>query len=101
MFVSSDDVTAGKPDPQPYQTGAKLSNFDIKDVIVVEDAPAGVLSGKRAGARVLGLKTTHPGDRMWANGADWVVDDLTKVQAHWEGDKIVLTIDSDEKPQNL
>ena len=101
VFISSDDVTSGKPDPQPYQTGAKVSNFDIKDTIVVEDAPAGVLSGKRAGARVLGLETTHDGKRLWANGADWVVKDLTKVSASWEGDKLMLTIDSEEKPKDL
>ena len=101
VFISSDDVTAGKPHPQPYQTGAKVSNFDIKDTIVVEDAPAGVLSGKRAGARVLGLQTTHDSRRMWANGADWVVQDLSKVSAAWEGDKLILTIDSEEKPKDL
>ncbi|KAI3617187.1 hypothetical protein CBS9595_003096 [Malassezia furfur] len=101
VFISSDDVTAGKPHPQPYQTGAKVSDFDIKDTIVVEDAPAGVLSGKRAGARVLGLQTTHDGRRMWENGADWVVQDLSKVSAAWEGDKLILTIDSEEKPKDL
>lgn len=101
VFISSDDVSKGKPDPQPYLTGAKASGFDIKDVIVVEDAPAGVLSGKRAGARVLGLETTHDAKRMWANGADWVVKDLRQVQAHWKDGKLFLTINSEEKPADL
>ncbi|KAL4399575.1 DL-glycerol-3-phosphatase [Malassezia pachydermatis] len=98
VFVSADDVTAGKPDPQPYKKGADLSKVDITKCIVVEDAPAGVLSGKRAGARVLGLKTTHDAKRLWLQGADFVVDDLSKVSARWEGDKIILTIDSEERP---
>lgn len=64
----------------------------------MEDAPPGVLSGKRAGARVLGLRTTHDGNRQWDQGADWVVEDLSKVNARWEGDKLVLTIDGEPKP---
>lgn len=98
VFVSSDDVSKGKPNPEPYKKGAEMSNVDITKCIVVEDAPAGVLSGKRAGARVLGLKTTHDAKRLWLQGADFVVDDLSKVQARWEGKKLVLTIDSEERP---
>lgn len=98
VFVSSDDVSKGKPNPEPYKKGAELSGVDISKCIVVEDAPAGVLSGKRAGARVLGLKTTHDAKRMWLQGADFVVDDLSKVQARWEGTKVILTIDSEERP---
>ncbi|WFD01102.1 hypothetical protein MYAM1_003863 [Malassezia yamatoensis] len=101
VFISSDDVTAGKPHPQPYETGAKVSDFDIKNTIVVEDAPAGVLSGKRAGARVLALETTHNARRLWENGADWVVKDLSQVSAKWKGDNLQLTIDSMEKPSDL
>ena len=89
----------GKPDAEPYRRGAELSKVrDISQCIVVEDAPPGVLSGKRAGARVLGLKTTHDAHRMWENGADWVVDDLSKVHARWAGGKLILSIDSEPKP---
>ena len=34
----------------------------------------------------------------YINGADFVVDDLSKVKAHWSGEKVVLTIDSEERP---
>lgn len=98
VFVSADDVPRGKPDPAPYKMGAELSQVDVSKCLVVEDAPAGVLSGKRAGARVLGLKTTHPAERLWRQGADFVVNDLSDVNARWEGDKIILTINSDERP---
>lgn len=98
-FVTGDMVSKGKPAPEPYQHGAKLAQVaDIGRCIVVEDAPPGVASGKAAGARVLGLRTTHDGERMWEKGADWVVEDLSKVQARWEGDQLVLTIDSESKP---
>lgn len=72
--------------------------MNITNCFVVEDAPAGVLSGKRAGARVLAVKTTHDAERLWRQGADFVVDNLTKVKARWSGNKIVLTIDSELRP---
>ena len=98
VFVSADDVTKGKPDPQPYAKGAELNHVNITNCFVVEDAPAGVLSGKRAGARVLAVKTTHDAERLWRQGADFVVDNLTKVKARWSGNKIILTIDSELRP---
>lgn len=97
-FVTSDVCSKGKPDPEPYLKGAELSQADVTRCIVVEDAPPGVLSGKRAGARVLGLRTTHDGARMWEQGADWVVPDLSYVRARWEGDKLLLTIDGEARP---
>jgi phosphoglycolate phosphatase-like HAD superfamily hydrolase len=59
-----------------------------------------VESGKKAGARVLGLKTTHAGSRMWEKGADYVVQDLSKVQARWQDSKLILDIDSEEPPNH-
>lgn len=97
-FVTSDLCSKGKPDPEPYLKGAELSHADVSRCIVVEDAPPGVLSGKRAGARVLGLRTTHDGGRMWDQGADWVVPDLSYVHARWEGEKLLLTIDGEARP---
>ena len=96
VFITSDLCSRGKPDPEPYLLGAKHVQADIARCLVVEDAPPGVESGKRAGAKVLGLKTTHAGHRMWEKGADFVVQDLSKVQARWVGDQLLLDIDSEE-----
>jgi glycerol 3-phosphatase-1 len=49
-------------------------------VIVFEDAPAGVISGKAAGFRVVALATTHTIDQLVAAGPDWIVKDMTSVQ---------------------
>lgn len=58
-YVSADDVSRGKPDPEPYLKGAALVGFAPEDCIVIEDSPAGVASGKAAGMRVLALTTTY------------------------------------------
>jgi sugar-phosphatase len=58
-LVTADDVTFGKPDPEPYLRAAAALGVSAGDCVVVEDAPMGVLAGKRAGMTVLGVTTTH------------------------------------------
>ncbi|KDN45880.1 HAD-like protein [Tilletiaria anomala UBC 951] len=105
VFVTADIVSKGKPDPEPYLRGAELTGSNPKRCIVVEDAPPGVVSGKRAGAHVIGLRTTHDGAKQWANGADFVVEDLRKVSARWEGGgkdaKLFIRVESEPKPHHV
>ncbi len=49
------------------------------DCVVVEDAPAGIRSGRAAGSRVLALRTTEADELLTAAGATWIVNDLSKV----------------------
>jgi sugar-phosphatase len=76
--VTADDVVRGKPDPEPYRTGAARLGVDVRRCLVVEDAASGVASGRAAGAATLGLRTTHPDGP--GGGADLVVDDLARVR---------------------
>jgi mannitol-1-/sugar-/sorbitol-6-phosphatase len=79
VFVTSSDITNGKPAPDPYLKGAEVLGFAAQDCLVVEDAPAGVHSGKAAGARVIALCTTMAAQELWAAGADWVVRDCSAI----------------------
>src|SRR5580700_2802972 len=79
VFVTSSDITNGKPAPDPYLKGAEVLGFAAQDCVVVEDAPAGVRSGKAAGARVIALRTTMTEKELWDAGADWVVRDCTAI----------------------
>ena len=78
-FVTSNDITNGKPAPDPYLKGAEILGFAARDCVVVEDAPAGVRSGKAAGARVIALRTTMTEKELWDAGADWVVRDCSAI----------------------
>ena len=60
ILVSADDVTKGKPDPEPYLKGAQLMKVDPAKCIVIEDAPNGIRAGRAAGIRVIGVGTTYP-----------------------------------------
>ena len=79
VFVTSSDIQNGKPAPDPYLKGAELLGFAAQDCVVVEDAPAGVRSGKAAGARVIALRTTMAEKELWDAGADWVVRDCSAI----------------------
>src|SRR5215472_16701056 len=46
VLVTSDDVTNGKPDPEPYLKGAEGLGFRPQECLVIEDAPAGIQSGR-------------------------------------------------------
>ena len=60
VLVTADDVTAGKPDPEPYERACRALAVPAGECVVVEDSPAGVLAAKRAGMTVFAVTTTHP-----------------------------------------
>lgn len=74
VMVCGDEVAHGKPDPQGFLAAAALLGVDPSECVVVEDAPAGIEAGRRAGARTLAVTTTHAAAEL--TGADEVVDDL-------------------------
>ena len=78
-LVTSDDITNGKPAPEPYLKGASLLGVSATHCVVVEDAPAGIRAGKAAGARVIACRTTAPEPELKAAGADWIVDNCSSI----------------------
>ncbi len=92
QLITADDVTRGKPDPEPYRRGAEMIGQPAAACLVVEDAPSGVRAGKAAGCRVLGVEGTHVSDELWVAGADFVVASLTEVSAAFEGERIVIQL---------
>ncbi|MFZ0582897.1 MAG: HAD family hydrolase [Candidatus Acidiferrales bacterium] len=78
-LVTSSDITRGKPDPEPYLKGAAKLGIPARDCVVIEDAGAGVRSGKAAGARVIALRTSHSDAELRVAGADWIVDNCTSI----------------------
>ncbi len=79
VFLTSSDVDRGKPDPEAYLTAAGRLGIPTADCIVVEDTPAGILAGKRAGARVIALTTTMGEDELAAAEPDWILENLAAV----------------------
>ncbi len=72
-LVTSSDIKNGKPAPDPYLKGAAVLGFAPEECLVVEDVPAGIESGKAAGARVIALTTSISAPELYQAGADWVL----------------------------
>jgi glycerol-1-phosphatase len=80
QMVTAEEVEHGKPDPACYLLGrTRLGLSADTPILVIEDSPAGIKSGKAAGCHVLGLTTTHTVREVQEAGADWVVEDLQSV----------------------
>jgi glycerol 3-phosphatase-1 len=79
VLITAEVVRDGKPNPACYSLGKEKLGLNGK-VLVVEDAPAGIKAGKKAGCKVLALATTHETEALWEAGADWVVKDLQSLR---------------------
>lgn len=84
LLVPAEAVRAGKPDPQGYRAGALALGVAPAGCVVVEDAPAGVEAGRRAGMRVVAVTTTHAAGAL--AGADLVVGTLADLRVKVEPD---------------
>jgi sugar-phosphatase len=80
VLVSADDVVRGKPDPEPYITGAHCANCPPDRCVVIEDAPAGVAAGRSAGMRVIGVGATYSRNILLKAGATMVVDRISRLK---------------------
>jgi len=69
VVVTGDDVTRGKPDPEPYLLAARLLGVAIEDCAAVEDSPTGLGAAVASGAAAVGV----PHQVALAEGADRVL----------------------------
>jgi sugar-phosphatase len=80
LFITANDITRGKPDPEPYQKGAMGLGFAPEECIVVEDALAGIASGRNAGARLIAFTTTASIADLVAAKPDWILRDCSAIR---------------------
>ncbi len=80
QMVTGADVVHGKPDPEPYLAGLKKINLKPEQVLVVENAPLGIESARRAGIRVVALKTgLLSAKELKKCDASWVFNNCAEV----------------------
>ncbi|HEX5709137.1 MAG TPA: HAD family phosphatase [Pyrinomonadaceae bacterium] len=94
VVVAAEDVTACKPDPGCYNSALELLNrkrgeahivpLQPAECLVVEDAPPGIESARRAGMRTLGVTNTVGERALREAGADVVTHSL----ADWTLDAV-------------
>ncbi len=55
VVVAGDDVTNGKPHPEPYLLAAEQLGVSVKDCIAFEDSVTGLTSAEASGAIAIGI----------------------------------------------
>lgn len=95
-LVTSNDITNGKPHPDPYLKGASKLGFQPTDCVVIEDVPAGVRSGKAAGARVIAFTTTVKREVLAAAGADWVRGSCAEIRLLPGAGRLTLGLNAEQ-----
>ena len=83
VLITADDVTHGKPHPEPYLKGAQLLGVEPAECLVIEDAPAGIQSARTGGMKAIGLTSTYPASAL--TQANLVVKNLTQIQVRVNG----------------
>jgi mannitol-1-/sugar-/sorbitol-6-phosphatase len=90
VLVSADDVSKGKPDPEPYLMGAKLLGMNPAQCLVIEDAPAGIRAANAGGMKAVGITSTYPASVLLE--ADAVVQTLAQIKVKRSGGSGELTV---------
>jgi mannitol-1-/sugar-/sorbitol-6-phosphatase len=83
VLVAADDVSKGKPHPEPYLMGAKLLGMKPAECLVIEDAPAGIRAAHAGGMRAIAITSTYPAPEL--QEADAVVQRLPQIRVRSGG----------------
>jgi beta-phosphoglucomutase-like phosphatase (HAD superfamily) len=83
--VAGDEVTAGKPHPDPYLEGLRLLGVPATGAVVLEDSPTGAASGHAAGCAVVVVpdQAPLPDSHPWT-----VVHSLESVDPAWLAERL-------------
>lgn len=76
-IVAGNDVKNGKPHPEPYLRAAKNLSTAPSECVVVENAPFGIQSAKRAGMFCIAITTSLP--KEYLKEADLAVSELSEI----------------------
>ncbi len=75
--IAGDQVKKGKPNPEPYLRAALALNVPASSCLVVENAPLGIESAKRAGMFCVALASSLP--KEYLKNANAVISRLSEL----------------------
>jgi HAD superfamily hydrolase (TIGR01509 family) len=97
-IVTRDDVSRGKPDPEPYLTA--MSRMHAKRATAIEDSPAGVTSASTAGCHTIGFQPTG-GSELARCGAHAVVRSFAEVEQVMAMGVLIGTVNSSRRENEV
>lgn len=81
-IITADDITCGKPDPDPYLLALAKLDVDPQDALVIENAPLGIESAKSAGIYCIAVGSTL--GKKFLTEADETINDFTSLKKRLE-----------------
>jgi len=90
VLVGADDVSNGKPAPEPYLKGAQLLGMNPAECLVIEDAPVGIQSGHAGRMKVIGIASTYPAAEL--SDADAVAQELRQIRVRVQDGKLQVDV---------
>ncbi|WP_347109728.1 HAD-IA family hydrolase [Paenarthrobacter sp. S56] len=91
--VTAEAVTRGKPHPEGYLKAAALLGAEPADVVVFEDAPAGIAAARAAGMRTVVVGRAAAGHDADLGPGMWRIPDYSavtvKTVAHDDGGHLI------------
>ncbi|MDD5044666.1 MAG: HAD family phosphatase [Candidatus Omnitrophica bacterium] len=78
VIITADEVSYGKPHPEPFLLALNNLGIAKKDAVVIENAPFGIESAKKAGLYCIAIETSLPG--KFLKGADRVFRSIAQLQ---------------------
>ena len=75
--MSGDDSVRGKPHPDPYLNAATKLGVLPQECLVIENAPLGIKSAKRAGIYCIAICSTL--DKSYLSEADKIVENIKDI----------------------
>lgn len=78
-IVSCEDVSNGKPDPEPFLRAASLIEVDPARCVVIEDGKTGVRAAHAAGMKAIAVLNTQTREDL--TEADIIVESLAEIDA--------------------
>lgn len=80
FVISAEDVSTGKPNPEPYKLAIERAGVAIENIVAIEDSASGAGSAINAGLKTFGLKNGREASN-WPSGVEEVTSfqDITKL----------------------
>ncbi len=90
VLISANEVSRGKPHPEPYLKGAERMGVAPAECLVIEDAVLGIRAAHAAGMKAIALSSTHKAEEL--AGADAIVDSLSQLSVSRGSEHLEISI---------
>lgn len=83
-IVTGDDITNGKPHPEPYLRSLEQTNTRAENALIIEDSKSGICSALAAKCAVLAIATSHSPEELHEASPTFIAVDYQDARSQIE-----------------